>query len=214
MSQVQQIAESTISKGIGVPTAMWGASIQPARVDAMLMSVFRGTTSEWRSIMEQVAKFTLGWVYWADNYLHMWMEGYDLQKTHEDNLSDHEFGVQFVAVLDTEVSLSALQTARQSICLVMLKLVRLATQMLNMLEDRGLVEFETAQKLRAQYLGIDPALLAKRQVEVATQRPLGDIVEEERDIQRRMAQQSIAQSQLQLDMAQREFQNGPEKKAS
>jgi hypothetical protein len=77
--------------------------------------------------------------------------------------------------------------------------------MLNMLEDRGLIDFPTCQKLRAQYLGVDPNLLSKKQLEVATQEPLGDIVREERGMQRAMAQQAMLQSAQQFDLAERSF---------
>lgn len=76
---------------------------------------------------------------------------------------------------------------------------------LNMLEDRGLMKFEPLQELRARYYGLDPNLLEKKQIEVATQRPMGEVVEEERQLQRTQADQAMRHNEQQYELAERQF---------
>ena len=172
--------QTDAANAVGLPAAMLAAERQPRRVNETTMNVFHATANDWRHVMCSIAKVLLDYIYGVENYYHMFTQTYDFDKTLDENMADNEFDVQFDAAVDHEV--------------------------INSLMDRGMMSWKDGKHLVHRYTGIPLNMLTEEQLEVATQKPIRILVEQQRALQMQMAQQNMEQSAQQFHLAEKAFE--------
>ena len=161
LTELEQKVDQEIARVTGVPTGMFGGSGDRSNIAANIttMNIFYATQQHYRQILQTVGKQLMMLVYGKEHLQHMIdVTDPSTVQTEEDVqrvIADHDFQLSFPGLLDPEV--------------------------LQMLQDRGAMEWDTWCEYTSRYFGIPREHLSKKQLDVATDRPLEEVMEEEQE---------------------------------
>jgi hypothetical protein len=167
LMDLMKIVEADVAKIFSVPPGLWGSQRSDVERTQSMMVVFRSTIQTEKTRLCVVFHDMLNRIFGEINRQHL-LDHLDPAKSLQQNVNDHEFQVAFPGMQDPEA--------------------------INWLQETGSMNWETLNVYKAATFDIPVGDLAPKQLEISTGRPLGDIIEEERQLER---QQMMAEQALQ-----------------
>lgn len=162
LTEMIGIVEQDVARVTGVPSGMFGGggSANKSNIAANIttMNIFYATQQHYRQMLQTVGVQLIFLAYGkqeldATNKIVQEKEPFGSQEEVDQVVHDHMFQLTFPGLLDPEI--------------------------LQMLQDRGAMPWDIWCQCLARYFGIPREFLADQQLDVATDRPLAEVMEEE-----------------------------------
>jgi hypothetical protein len=163
--ELMKMVEADVAKIFAVPPGLWGSQRSTLERSQTMMVVFRSTTQTEKTRFTIVFRDMLNRIFGELNRQHM-LDNLDSNKSLQQNMEDSEFQVSFPGMQDPES--------------------------INWLQETGSMDWETLNVYKAATFDIPLTDFAPRQLEIATGRFLGDIIEEERKLEKQQMQTELA----------------------